>query len=73
MKNYKIIASREPVAKFEVDMQIVTMKFTCCRNCCDWIVEQHPELKDVPWDYDIRGGKAIFVFYSLGNLVEEEI
>lgn len=73
MKNYKIIASREPVAKFEVDMQIVTMKFNCCRNCCNWIVEQHPELKDVPWDYDIRGGKAIFVFYSLGNLVEEEI
>lgn len=73
MKNYKIIAAREPVAKFEVDMQIVTMKFNCCRNCCDWIVEQHPELKDVPWDYDIRGGKAIFVFYSLGNLVEEEI
>ena len=73
MKNYKIIASKEPVAKFEVDMQIVTMKFVCCRKCCDWIVEQHPELKDAPWDYDIRSGKAVFVFYSLGNLVEEEI
>lgn len=72
MKNYKILASREPVAKFEVDMQIVTMKFVHCHKCCDWIVEHHPELKDAPWDYDIRGGKAVFVFYSLGNLVEEE-
>lgn len=72
MKNYEIIASREPVAKFEVDMQVVTMKFVYCAKCCAWIVEQHPELKDTPWDYDIRDGKAIFTFYSIGNLVIEE-
>lgn len=72
MKNYKIVASKEPVAKFEVDMQVVTMKFGFCAKCGEWIVEQHPELKNSPWDYDIRRGNAVFTFYSLGNLVIEE-
>lgn len=72
MKNYKIVASKEPVAKFEVDMQVVTMKFVYCARCGEWIVKQHPELKDTPWDYDIYANKAVFTFYSLGNLVIEE-
>lgn len=73
MKNYKIVASKEPVAKFEIDMQVITMKFGCCAKCGEWIITQHPELKDTPWDYDIYAKKAVFVFYSIGNLVIEEV
>ena len=72
MKSYNIVASKKPVAKFEIDMQVVTMKFVCCRKCYEWIITQHPELKNTPWDYEIPGEKAVFTFYSLGNLVIEE-
>ena len=73
MKNYKIVASKEPVARFEIGLQVVTMKFGYCAKCGEWIMTQHPELKDSPWDYDIKAKKAIFTFYSLGNVIIEEV
>lgn len=73
MKNYRVNVSKELVAKFSMDYSVYGMKFKTTKQCAEWIVSEHPELKDAPWDFTILGNNDIvFMFYSLGNLVIEE-
>ena len=73
MKNYRINVSKELVAKFAMDYNVYGMKFKTTKQCAEWIVSEHPELKDAPWDYTVmRNNDIVFMFYSLGNLVIEE-
>lgn len=72
MKNYSIVASREVVATFTMDYTSFKMNFSTSKNLVDWIVEQHPEFKDVPYNADFPNDNIIIEFYSIGNLVIEE-
>lgn len=73
MKTYRIEASKQLVAKFAMNYSTYTMKFTSTQKCVDFIVAEHPELADAPWDFVIlRNNDIIFMFYSLGNLVINE-
>lgn len=73
MKQYEIIASKEVVASFSIDYASFEMKFKLSGSMMvEWIVDQHPELVNVPWRIDFHNGKATVEFYSVGNLVIEE-
>ena len=76
MKNYRIVASKTLVAKFAMNYSTYGMKFNNTKECVEFIVSEHPELANAPWDYTIlRNNDIVFLFYSLGNLVingEEE-
>lgn len=73
MKNYRIVASKTLVAKFSMNYSTYGMKFHTSEDCVKWIVSEHPELADAPWDYTIlRNNDIVFMFYSIGNLVINE-
>lgn len=73
MKNYNVVASKEPVASFSMDYTTYKMKFPCTTKCANWIVSQNPELDCAPWDFSIeKDDKIVFTFYSIGNLIIEE-
>jgi hypothetical protein len=38
----------------------------------DWIISEHPELKDTPHKADFTEDSIVVEFYSVGNLVIEE-
>ena len=74
MKNYNVVASKEIVAKFTMDYSMYEMKFEYASACVEWIRSEHPELENSPWDYECyRNNTIVFRFYSLGNLVIEEV
>lgn len=72
MKNYCIVASKKVVASFKMDYYIFEMKFSNSSNLASYIVEQHPELKDIAFNVDFESDDVIIKFYSLGNLVIQE-
>lgn len=73
MKDYRINVSKELVAKFSMNYSVYGMKFKTTNQCVEWIMSEHPELKDAPWEFTIlRNNDIVFMFYSLGNLVIEE-
>lgn len=72
MKQYEIKASKNVVATFTMDYQVFSMKFSCSRKLVMWIIEQHPEYKDCPWDADFPNDTIVVQFYSVGNLVIDE-
>lgn len=70
MKDYRIEASKEIVAKFSMDYSVYKMRFNhIADDLVEWIVEQHPELKDVPYEAKFPGNDIVIYFYSVGNLV----
>lgn len=70
MKDYRIEASKEIVAKFSMDYTIFVMRFDyIIEDLVAWIVEQYPELKGVPHDTQYPGNDIVIRFYSVGNLV----
>lgn len=70
MKDYRIVVSKTLVAKFAMNYSTFGMKFKSTKECVEWIVSEHPELANAPWDYNIlRNNDIAFLFYSLGNLV----
>lgn len=72
MKSYEIVASKEVVAKFTMDYTAFEMKFGCSSKMVEWIINEHPELKDVPNKADFPKNSIVVEFYSVGNLVIEE-
>ena len=72
MKQYEIIASKEVVATFSMNYDAFKMKFECSSNLVAWIVSQHPELKDTPFNADFPDDRIVISFYSMGNLVINE-
>ena len=72
MKNYEIIASKEIVARFTMDYATYKMKFECLNEMVEWIINEHPELKDVPNRANFPKDSIVIEFYSVGNLVIEE-
>lgn len=72
MKKYEIKASKKVVATFTMDYKVYYMKFSCSRKLVTWIIEQHPEYKDCPWDADFPNDNIVVQFYSVGNLVIDE-
>lgn len=72
MKQYEIIASKEIVATFSMDYNTYQMKFECSSKLVAWIVSQHPELKDTPYNADFPDDRIVIDFYSVGNLVINE-
>ena len=74
MKDYRIEASKQIVAKFSMDYAVFKMKFDYSSdNLVKWIVEQHPELKDVPHEAKFPGNDIVIYFYSVGNLVINDL
>lgn len=74
MKNYSIVASKEVVASFTMDYDSFKMKFKCSNDLVRWIREQHPEFCNTPHHVDFPTDSDIVIeFYSIGNLVIEEV
>ena len=72
MKSYEIIASKEVVARFTMDYTTFKMKFGCSSEIIKWIIDEHPEFKDIPNRADFTKDSIVVEFYSVGNLVIEE-
>lgn len=72
MKNYLIVASKDVVATFTMDYHMFKMKFKMSSCMVQWIVQEHPELKGVPYNAEFPNDTIVVKFYSVGNLVIEE-
>lgn len=73
MKNYKIVASKNVIATFTMDYTTYEMQFSCPSKFVEWILSKHSEFKDCPWDHEYKRNNIIISFYSIGNLVIEEV
>lgn len=72
MKKYEIVASKEVVAEFTMDLQVFEMRFGLGSKLAKWIVSQHGELEGSTYDWKYTDNTVVIKFYSVGNLVINE-
>lgn len=72
MKNYEIIASKEVVATFRMNVDLYHIKFLHSGKMAEFIVKKHPELANSIHSIDFEKEEVVLKFYSVGNLIIQE-